>query len=407
MATNIVMPQMGYDMREGTVVKWYKGEGEEVARGEVIADIETDKATVEFEAYTSGVLRRIIADEGVSIPVGELIAVIAGADEVLDEIPTSSSDGPGDKVTPVATTSQKPNDIGETTAPVPPQDTRLRASPIARRLAQEKNIDLAVVTGTGPGGRITEQDVLEFVSPVATSGQQPNIPSSVGSGDKVELSRMRQVIAKVTSDSKREAPHFYVTAEIDMGKAMEFRRDINDSFPADNRVSVNDLVLKASSIVLEQYPKFNGSFQENYLQLNSSINIGMAIALEAGLIVPGINDCGNKSLRQIAAASKDLVDRANNGTLRNEEYSGTTFSVSNLGMFDVDSFAAIIFPPHAAVLAVGTVRQQPVVKDGQITVGQVMKATLSTDHRVADGAEAAQFLVEIKKLLETPVSLIL
>ena len=229
----------------------------------------------------------------------------------------------------------------------------------------------------------------------------------VGSGDKVELSRMRQVIAKVTSDSKREAPHFYVTAEIDMGKAMEFRRDINDSFPADNRVSVNDLVLKASSIVLEQYPKFNGSFQENYLQLNSSINIGMAIALEAGLIVPGINDCGNKSLRQIAAASKDLVDRANNGTLRNEEYSGTTFSVSNLGMFDVDSFAAIIFPPHAAVLAVGTVRQQPVVKDGQITVGQVMKATLSTDHRVADGAEAAQFLVEIKKLLETPVNLIL
>ena len=407
MATNIVMPQMGYDMREGTVVKWYKGEGEEVARGEVIADIETDKATVEFEAYTSGVLRRIIADEGVSIPVGELIAVIAGADEVLDEMPDSSSSDPEDSVTPVATTSPEQNYVEETTAPVPPQDTRLRASPIARRLAQEKNIDLAAITGTGPGGRITEQDVLEFVAPVATSGQQPNIAPSVGSGDKVELSRMRQVIAKVTSDSKREAPHFYVTAEIDMGKAMEFRRDINDSFPADNRVSVNDLVLKASSIVLEQYPKFNGSFQENYLQLNSSINIGMAIALEAGLIVPGINDCGNKSLRQIAAASKDLVDRANNGTLRNEEYSGTTFSVSNLGMFDVDSFAAIIFPPHAAVLAVGTVRQQPVVKDGQITVGQVMKATLSTDHRVADGAEAAQFLVEIKKLLETPVSLIL
>ena len=407
MATNIVMPQMGYDMREGTVVKWYKGEGEEVARGEVIADIETDKATVEFEAYTSGVLRRIIADEGVSIPVGELIAVIAGVDEVLDEIPDSSSSGPEDSVTSVSTTSSEQNYVEETTAPVPSQDTRLRASPIARRLAQEKNIDLAAVKGTGPGGRITEQDVLEFVAPVLTSGQQPNIAPGVGSGDKVELSRMRQVIAKVTSDSKREAPHFYVTAEIDMGKAMEFRRDINDSFPADNRVSVNDLVLKASSIVLEQYPKFNGSFQENYLQLNSSINIGMAIALEAGLIVPGINDCGNKSLRQIAAASKDLVDRANNGTLRNEEYSGTTFSVSNLGMFDVDSFAAIIFPPHAAVLAVGTVRQQPVVKDGQITVGQVMKATLSTDHRVADGAEAAQFLVEIKKLLETPVSLIL
>ena len=410
MATNIVMPKMGYDMREGTVVKWHKSEGEEVARGEVIADIETDKATVEFEAYTSGVLRRIVANEGVAIPVGELIAIIAGADEVIEEGPEdltagSPPEAPGaDSVAPpteaMAETTPQP-----ATAPPARDGGRLLASPIARRLAQEQGIDLALITGTGPGGRIVEKDVLEF-SPAAVSSS-PAATAAAPSGERIDLSRMRQAIARVTVDSKREAPHFYVTAEVDMDKAMSLRRDLNDALPAENRVSVNDLILKACAIVLGQYPKFNGSFQGDHLRLNSSINIGIAIALEAGLIVPGISNCQDKSLQELAAASKDLIARANSGTLRNEEYSGTTFSVSNLGMFDVDSFAAIIFPPHAAVLAVGTVKSQPVVRDGELAVGQVMKATLSTDHRVADGAEAAQFLVEVKKLLESPVRLLL
>ena len=418
MATNIVMPQMGYDMREGTVVKWHKSEGEEVARGEVIADIETDKATVEFEAYTSGVLRRIIANEGVAIPVGELIAIIAGADEEIDEVledlpagspsetPRTETPGP-ESVAPTpeagAVTTSQP-----AVAPPAPDGGRLRVSPIARRLAQERSVDLASITGTGPGGRIVEKDVLEF-SPAAAAAA-PTSPGTIAealSGERVELSRMRQAIARVTADSKREAPHFYVTTEVDMGKAMSLRRELNDALPAENRVSVNDLILKACAIVLGQYPKFNGSFQGDHLRLNSSINIGIAIALEAGLIVPGISNCQDKNLQELAAASKDLIARANSGTLRNEEYSGTTFSVSNLGMFDVDSFAAIIFPPHAAVLAVGTVKSQPVVRDGELAVGQVLKATLSTDHRVADGAEAAQFLVEIKKLMESPVSLLL
>ena len=418
MATNIVMPQMGYDMREGTVVKWYKNEGEEVARGEVIADIETDKATVEFEAYTSGVLRRIVANEGVAIPVGELIAIIAGADEVLDEIleglPAGSpAQAPGPE--PVAPPTEAGVVTASQTADAPPAGDggRLRVSPIARRLAQERGIDLALISGTGPGGRIVEKDVLEFFPAATAPAASPTVPPSPApipaalSGERVDLSRMRQAIARVTVDSKREAPHFYVTAEVDMGKAMNLRRDLNDALPVENRVSVNDLILKACAIVLGQYPKFNGSFQGDHLQLNSSINIGIAIALEAGLIVPGISNCQDKSLQELAAASKDLVARANSGTLRNEEYSGTTFSVSNLGMFDVDSFAAIIFPPHAAVLAVGTVKAQPVVRDGELVVGQVMKATLSTDHRVADGAEAAQFLVAVKKLLESPVSLLL
>jgi pyruvate dehydrogenase E2 component (dihydrolipoamide acetyltransferase) len=218
---------------------------------------------------------------------------------------------------------------------------------------------------------------------------------------------MRQAIARVTVDSKREAPHFYVTADVDMTKVMALRRDINQALAEEARVSVNDLTIRACAIALQRHPKFNAFFRGDHLQMNSSINIGIAIALEAGLIVPGISGCQGKSLVQIAADSRDLIARAQRGTLRNEEYSGTTFAISNLGMFDVDSFAAIIFPPHAAVLAVGTVKEQPVVRDGAVAVAQMMKATLSVDHRVADGAEAARFLVEIKKLLENPVSLLL
>ena len=473
MATTIVMPKMGYDMREGTVVRWYKQEGEDVARGEVIADIETDKATVEFEAYTGGVLHRRVAQEGIPVAVGEAIAIIADPGEALAEGPAESPAAPQEASLPQAESGTIPS------APAAPvrQDGEVRASPIARRLARERGIDLALVAGTGPGGRIIEKDVLEYApsgdgarlnswvkaSPLARrlarergielgqvngSGhngriverdilafsaaqtevrdsespvpygarEQPSTevasvpapgPAAGSYAERVELSRMRQAIARVTVDSKRQAPHFYVTADIDMGKAMELRREVNDALAPEGRVSVNDLVVRACAIALGRHPKFNAFFQEDHLQFNNSINIGIAISLESGLIVPGISDCGGKSLAEIAAASKDLIERANSGSLRNEEYSGTTFSISNLGMFDVDSFAAIIFPPHAAVLAVGTVKEQPVVRDGQLAVGQVMKATLSTDHRVADGAEAARFLVEVKGLLEKPISLLL
>ena len=484
MATTIVMPKMGYDMREGTVVRWYKQEGDAIARGDVIADIETDKATVEFEAYTGGVLHRLVAEEGVPVPVGEAIAVIGEPGEEIAAVPSESVESVMEAETaavPVAVPAAAV--AGATVAPAPARAAgEVRASPIARRLARERGIDLAQVTGTGPGGRIVEQDILEYTPstvPVSEVGEaavaqpsgevraspiarrlarergidlaqiagtgpagrvverdvleyvaptptpvavepapkpdEPAAPPTEATaeattetdGERVDLSRMRQVIARVTGDSKRQAPHFYVTAEVDMDKAMVLRSDINDALPADNRVSVNDLVIRACAIALGRHPKFNAFFREDYLQYNAAVNIGIAISLEAGLIVPGISDCGGKSLAEIAAASKDLIARANSGSLRNEEYSETTFSVSNLGMFDVDSFAAIIFPPHAAVLAVGTVKEQPVVRDGQLAVGRVMKATLSTDHRVADGAEAARFLVEVKGLLEQPVTLLL
>ena len=462
MATSIVMPQLGYDMREGTVVRWIKQEGDEVVANEVIAEIETDKAVVEFKPTTGGVLRRIVASEGEAVPVGELIAVIGDADEALpDELAGSSSAAPAS----VAEAEPAPAAAPAAALPAAAPAGEVRASPIARRLARESGLDLATVTGSGPGGRIVEADVLAAADAARTAAEAGRVLASplarrlareqgidlstvTGTGpggriveadvnaaaaalaaappvpeptpepalaaapapegaERVELSRMRQAIASVTSGSKREAPHFYVAADVDMTAAMALRRDINDELPASSRVSVNDLIVKASALAIGKHPKFNSFYRGDYLQMNSSINVCIAIALESGLIVPGIPECENKTLAQIAAASRDLIDRANNGRLQAEEYTGTTYSVSNLGMFDVDSFTAIIFPPHAAILAVGAVKEQPVARDGQLAIAEIMKATLSVDHRVADGAEAAQFLMEIKRLLEKPVSLLL
>ena len=454
MATSIVMPQLGYDMREGTIVRWLKEEGEAVTRGEIIAEIETDKAVVEFSPTTGGVLRRIVAGAGDIVPVGQLIAVIGDADEALpDELAAPTSPVVAAEAPP-ATPAPAPTPVAESPPAAP--DGEVRASPIARRLAREKGVDLANLTGSGPGGRIVEADVLAaaavlsapggvLASPLARrlareggidlsslTGSGPGgriveadvLAASVApavetpapalaeaaaepAGDQVQLSRMRQTIARVTSDSKREAPHFYVAADIDMSKAMDLRRDINDQMDPDSRVSVNDLIVKASAMAIGRHPKFNSFFRDEYLQMNPSINVGIAIALESGLIVPGIPGCEGRSLAEIAVASRDLAARATSGTLRADEYTGTTYSVSNLGMFGVDSFTAIIYPPHAAILAVGAVKEQPVVRSGEITIAQIMKATLSVDHRVADGAEAAQFLSEIRRLLENPVSLLL
>ena len=418
MATNVVMPQMGYDMREGTVVRWYKQEGETVDRGEVIADIETDKATVEFEAYTGGVLGRIVAQEGIAVPVGDLIAIITEPGESVPEVEAASAP-PAATPAPAPAPPAAPVTVAAAEPAPAPADGQVRASPIARRLARERGIDLALVAGTGPNGRITERDIENYQPAVPAPAPEPTPALAPAPGpavhpvaappadSRIELSRMRQTIARVTSDSKSSAPHFYVTAEIDMEKAMSLRRDVNDASDPDNRVSVNDLMVKACALALAKHPKFNSFYRGDHLEVHGAMNIGIAIALESGLILPGVSNCESKSLLQIAAATKDLISRANSGALRNEEYSSTTFSISNMGMFDVESFTAIIYPPHAAILAVGSVKQVPVARDGELTVGTMMKATLSTDHRVADGAEAAQFLMEIKRVLENPVSLLL
>ena len=423
MATELKMPQMGYDMEEGTVVRWLKEEGATVQKNEAVAEIETDKAVVEFESESEGVLISIIAPEGTVVPVGETIAVVGNAGENAVPITVNTVD-------PI----EEPEQLNEIEIPTPQQSpvsepepaktgTRVIATPIARRLADEIGISLSEVVGSGPGGRITKRDVETFEPSgdiQSTEDQTDTVihqtkpeseidsSSSTPTGGKIPLSRMRQQIARVTVRSKTEKPHFYVSAEIDMSKAMALRKQVNDQLSDQGvRVTVNDLIIKASIEALKKYPKFNSYYEEDGIQENESINIAVAIAEEEGLIVPAILDCGDKSLKQISEMVKDLAKRSSNGTLSPQEYTGGTFAISNLGMYDVSSFVAIIHPPQSAVLAVGTVSQKPVVKDGEITIGQIMTATLSADHRIVDGAEGAEFLIQVKGLLESPMGLIL
>ena len=413
------MPQLGYDMKEGRIVKWLIAEGAPVKRGQGIAEIETDKANVELEAFGEGVLRKIIVPEGQTVPVGKLIGYITAPNEALPaEIPTTAPTAQPSQV-PQPTQAQSPasQPAVQQQPSAPAAQGEVRASPLARKLAQDKGVDINRVTGTGPGGRVVEKDVEAYAQqPKATP--QPAAPTAlpvtaqapVVQGDRiVELSRMRQAIARLTVASKMTIPHFYVSADVSMGDAMELRRQINSSLESNQpRVSVNDLLIKACTLAVQKYPNFNASFKDNKLEMHGSINIAIAIALEGeGLIVPAVLDCGNKSLLQIAAASKDLIDRAQQQKLHDQEYSAGTFAISNLGMFDIESFIAIIHPPQSAVLAVGQVRKTPVVKGDQIVVGQVMKMTLSSDHRVNDGAAAAVFIAHLKRLLEHPVTLLM
>ena len=411
------MPQMGYDMQEGTVVRWLKDEGSPVETGEAIAEIETDKAVVEFESTADGLLRRILVPEGTNVPVGQAIAIVGTEDE---DIPETAAPQP----TPAPEPEQPTDEDASIPLPPAPQaedvpapvGQEIRASPVARRLADEKGVDLSQVKGTGPGNRITKEDVLSYAAdhPAPSGESAPPLKAAaaptpeVAPGEKVPLTRMRQQIARVTSRSKQEIPHYYVSSDVDMTQAMEVRRQVNQSLgEQDARVTVNDMVIKACVGALKTYPKFNASFADDAVQMNETINVGVAIAEEEGLIVPAIMDCGNKSLVEVARASKDLIERAKSGTLHPQEYTGGTFSISNMGMFDVSSFMAIILPPQSAMLAIGTVTKTPVVRNDQVAVADIMTATLSVDHRVSDGAEGARFLVEVKRFLENPAGLLL
>ena len=427
MATELKMPQMGYDMEEGTVVRWLKEEGAAVNRNEPVAEIETDKAVVEFESDSEGVLLKIVAPEGTIVPVGQTIAVVGNADEEVDtvsDILTDQTTATVDSKIEDPGPSNEPEQFHETTqVSSEPATGRILATPIARRIAEERGITLSNIAGSGPGGRITKKDVEDFepdlaskstisVSAETTANEETISPivepvtTASTPGEKQPLSRMRQQIARVTVKSKSEKPHFYVSAEINMTNAMSLRKQINDQLKDDGvRLTVNDLIVKACIQALQKYPKFNAYYENDGIQFNDEINIAVAIADDEGLIVPAILDCGEKSLRQVSQMIKDLAERSSNGTLSPEEYTGGTFAISNLGMFDVSSFVAIIHPPQSAVLAVGTVSEKPIVVDGEITVGQVMTATISADHRIVDGAEGAQFLIEVKRLLQSPTSL--
>ena len=401
------MPQMGYDMQQGTVVRWIKKEGDQVTRGEPIAEIETDKAVVDMEATAAGVLRKIVAAEGTVARVGEVIGVIAAKDEDISDLQLAAQAPEAQEPAHPAAPAAPARAAAPAAATPPRQAEEVKASPVARRLAQEQGIDLAQVTGTGPGGRIVREDVEAFAAQrtAAPSAAPAAAPAEAG---RVELTRMRQAIARSTVRSKQQTPHFYVSAEVDMTVAMELRRQLNTTLGKEGHVSVNDLIIKAAALALQKFPALNAFFKDDHLETHPYVNIGVAIALEEGLIVPSIAHCESKSLVEIARATKDLTERAQQGRLHEVEYAGGTFSVSNLGMYDVDSFSAIIVPPQSAVLAVGSVKKRPVVGEGdQITVRQMMIATVSVDHRVSDGAEGARFLMALKRLLESPVTLVM
>ena len=425
MAIELRMPQMGYDMEEGTVVKWLVQEGETVKRNAPVAEIETDKAVVEFETETEGTILKILASEGSVIPVGQTIAVVgAEGEEFTITEPPQIDQNSGNQETQPTEKVQVEDKQPAQPPPSTPESTTIIASPIARKLAEEMGISLSKISGSGPNGRITKTDVENFedtnnenistnsspIQQIPESKPQPSSEASspIVSGEKQPLSRMRQQIARVTVKSKSEKPHFYVSAEIDMTKSMALRKQINEQLaPEGVKITVNDLIVKATIETLKKFPKFNAYYHEDGIVYNDDINIAIAISDDEGLIVPAILDCGNKSLRQLSQMVKDLAQRSSNGTLSPQEYTGGTFAISNLGMYDVTSFVAIIHPPQSAVLAVGTVTEKPVVKNGEIVIGQTMVGTISADHRIVDGAEGAEFLVEVKALLENPMSMVI
>ncbi|MDE3094569.1 MAG: 2-oxo acid dehydrogenase subunit E2 [Chloroflexota bacterium] len=421
MISEVVMPQMGADMTEGTVLRWLKHDGDAVERGEVIAEIETDKANVEIEAFEAGTFRGALAAEGDTVRVGDVIALIGGPQDDV----SAYSGGHAAADASVAVASAAPAQSAMTARPAPPSeapaagpaDGRLRASPVAKRIARERGIDLRRVHGSGPDGRILRHDVEQFAEPAtaavtartqeAAAAARPG-PSPAPGGQVVAMSRMRQAIARRMAQSKREAPHYYLLVDIDMTEAAALRRQINDA-QADEagRVSINDLIVKASALALQGHPMFNATLAGDEVMRHDVQNICIAIAMDAGLIAPAVMDAGRKRLTQIARETKDLAGRAKGGLLRAEEMSEGTFTITNLGAYGIETLIGIIQPPQTAILGVGSVMDQPVARDGAIVTRQMMKVALSADHRVTDGAQGAQFLGAIKALLEEPIRLLL
>lgn len=412
MVSEVVMPKMGYDMTEGTIVRWVKQEGDEVKHGEVVAEVETTKVTVEVEAYGSGVLRKIVVHEGQTVPVGEVIAIIAGRDEAIPGSEEKAPPAVKEKApTPVARAAETGVGVKEKEEGA----ARVAASPVARQIARQQGVDLTLIRGTGPGGRVIKEDVETFLKKrpaevprpaAAPAAAAPTAaPHEIPHEDR-ELSRIRQTIARRMAESKRVAPHFYVTSDIDMTEALKLRQSLNALVDERGKLSVTDMLVKAAARTLREFPEANASFADGKLRVYHRINIGVAVALDQGLVTPVIPDCDKKPLSQIAQEAKEVVERARTGRLRPDDLTPGTFTISNLGMFDVEEFAAVINPPEAAVLAVGSVIPRPVVVDGEVKVADRMKVTLSADHRVLDGAVAARFLQRFKLFLEQPLHLV-
>ncbi|MEU8340751.1 dihydrolipoamide acetyltransferase family protein [Spirillospora sp. NPDC048832] len=439
--TEILMPRLSDTMEEGVISSWQKQPGDEVAVGDVLVDIETDKAVMEYEAYEAGVLEEILVPEGESAAIGAPIARIApagGAKPAAKAEPAAEPEAKAE-AEPEAKAESKPEPApAESAAPAPaaaparaPERsaaTRPPSSPLARRLARDHGIDLATLSGSGPGGRIVRADIEAAIraggtaaapaaeapaapAPAAAAPSAPSAPAAAQAGpadedvEAVPLNRFRKVAAKRLTESKRNAPHFYLNREVDAEALLAFRKTLNEAL-APAKVSVNDLIVKAVATALREHPAVNVSYTEENLLFHKRIHVGIAVAVEDGLVVPVVKDADRKSVSQIGAESRELAGKARDGKLTLNEMSGGTFSVSNLGMFGVDSFSAVINPPEAAILAVGAVRDEPVVRDGEVVPGKRMAVTLSVDHRATDGATAARFLARLAELLQNPLLIV-
>ncbi len=416
MAEFIVMPKLGFDMREGVLVSWLKDLGDTIAKGEVVAEIESDKATLELEAQSGGTLLHLIADEGAVVPIGGNLAIVGEKDEDVAGL-LESMPGDDGEVTQIAgldeiADSEKgqvvPSFEAETVQGTFPGG--VRATPVARRIAEQQGVDLSKINGSGPGGRIRKADVEDHIAGAAKA--LARMPSAdyepVGAGDmQIPTSRLRQAIGRRMMESKTTVPHFYVTSDVDMGQALALRKEINALLPEDQKVTVNDMIVKAAAIALRDFPNLNASFAGDSVIQHQQINVGSAVAVEGGLLTVVQKNTDTSTLTQIAIDNKSMVARVRGGKSHPDDFDSVTFTVSNLGAFDVDHFIAIINPPNAAILAVGSAQQVPVVVDGELGIGWRMKATISADHRVTDGAEAARFMQQFKATLEEPLKLLL
>lgn len=445
MAEIVTMPKLGFDMAEGTLVRWVKKEGDKVEKGELLAEIETDKATVEVESQFSGTVLRQLVKEGTAVPVGKPIAAVGEAGEKVDESKLGSSGAveqkaagpkpdekkagseevqksrsPEVKAEPTRLPdikTSRPQDL-KTSRPQDVQTSEgnghlpsgVRVSPLARRLARERGVQLQAVRGSGPMGRITRKDVEAAAEGGAVLPALPGLAMAdlgpVRPDERIALSRLRAAIGRRMTQSRQEIPHFYVTHEYDMDRVMDARTQANMALEGSGeKLSVNDFVIKAAALALRQYPNLNAKLDGDAVLQFGHINIGVAVAVDNGLLIVVSKDADRKSLRQISAEVKQMAERVRSGKVQSEDIEGSTFTISNLGMHDVFEFTAIINPPEAAILALGSALQQAVVKNGQVVPGWRMRATISVDHRVSDGAEAAQYLQAMGQYLENPVAL--
>ncbi|MEX2456618.1 MAG: pyruvate dehydrogenase complex dihydrolipoamide acetyltransferase [Balneolaceae bacterium] len=424
MAEKIEMPKLSDTMEEGVIAKWNVKEGDKVSSGDVIAEVDTDKATMEVEVFDSGTILKIMVEEGSAVPLGGIMAIIGEEGEDISGLlesdskpekeaePKESDDKKEDKKSgkkeefdPILddVNGKEKKKASKEKPETEKGDGRIKASPLARKMAEDKGIDLASVDGSGPDGRVIKKDIEDYKPSEASSGTAVSYEQT--ESEDVKISQMRKAIARRLSESKFTNPHFYETIDIDMEEAMEARTKLNEV--SDVKISFNDIVVKASAAALRRHPDINTSWMDDVIRRHGDVNVAVAVAIDEGLMTPVLQHADKKNLRQIASETRELAGLAKDRKLQPEQMEGSTFTISNLGMFGIEEFTAIINPPNACILAVGAIRDVPVVKNGEVVPGKRMKVTLSSDHRVVDGAKAAQFLNTLRQMLENPLSMLL